>query len=81
MVKAIDEAMSYAYFGPEGFEETKALKKKDKPEAEKPIDAIKEALKLGFVIGITPDVFWKLTPWQFKCCIDAYTLKNNNEFD
>lgn len=28
MVKAIDEAMSYAYFGPEGFEETKALKKK-----------------------------------------------------
>lgn len=28
MVKAIDDAMNYAYFGPEGYEETKALKKK-----------------------------------------------------
>ena len=28
MVKAIDQAMAYAYFGPEGFEEVKDIKKK-----------------------------------------------------
>lgn len=33
---------------------------------------IKEAFKLSFVIGISPDVFWTLTPWQFGCCIEAY---------
>ena len=39
-------------------------------------DELTEALKTSFYIGITPDIFWLMTPWQFGVCCKAYNEKS-----
>lgn len=32
---------------------------------------IKEAFKLSFIIGLSPEDFWNLTPWLFHLCLES----------
>ena len=47
----------------------------DIPAPEEIKDGIAEALKTAFYIGLSPDLFWCITPWQFGVCISAYNEK------
>jgi len=38
-------------------------------------DHIEEALKTAFYIGLSPEIFWPLTPWQFNVCVAAHNEK------
>lgn len=42
-------------------------------------NVITETFKLALIIGLPAEQFWSMTPWQFKCCIDAYITRR--EFD
>jgi hypothetical protein len=33
------------------------------------------------MIGVDPQVFWGLTPWQFSLCVEAYSKKQEQEHD
>ncbi len=32
-------------------------------------------------MGLSPDVFWKMTPWQFSVCMEAFEKKRDAERD
>ena len=51
-------------------------KKSDKPESQ-----ITRAYKLAFRIGIDPQTFWKLTPWQFYKAFEAYNEQREYDHD
>ena len=36
---------------------------------------------MSFRAGISPEVFWSLTPWQLSVCLGAYSEKLEQEHD
>lgn len=42
-----------------------------------------DAFQVAFEVGIPPNLFWGMTPWQLGRCISGYTKrkKSQNDFD
>lgn len=38
-------------------------------------------MKVAFSIGIMPMEFWAMTPWQFRCCVEAFERRREREWD
>lgn len=36
---------------------------------------------MAFIIGLSLDDFFKMTPWQFKVCVNGYAKKKENDHD
>ncbi len=36
---------------------------------------------LAFRVGIDPDSFWRMTPWQFALCVRAESMQREDDHD